>query len=367
MNDGIYYGEYLHLDSILSAQELESAKRGKPAHDEMLFIITHQAYELWFKQILFELKSIVDVFDDPTVEDKKMGQVIHRLARIKSIQRVLIQQIDVIETMTPLDFLEFRDLLVPASGFQSIQFKQIEIMFGIKRKNRIAADQEFFHSRLTDADLESLNQLEKKRTLLELTDEWLKRMPFLIFEDFDFWKEYGFSVEKMLDSDAKIIKANQTLTKREKEYQLNDLNKTREVFESVLNESEFEKLRNEGAFRLSHQSFLAALFIHLYRDEPMLYVPFRYLTLVLEIDQLFTNWRQRHASMVHRMLGTKIGTGGSSGHDYLSATTQKNRVFIDLFRLSTFLIPREDLPQLPPGLDSALGFFFGGRKPKTGK
>ena len=144
MKSGIYYSDYLQLEKILGAQELESSKVGSPAHDEMLFIITHQAYELWFKQIVFELESVIDVFDDPQVEDKKMATAIHRLERIKQIQKVLIQQIDVIETMTPLDFLEFRDLLTPASGFQSIQFKQIEIMLGIKRKNRINADKEFF-------------------------------------------------------------------------------------------------------------------------------------------------------------------------------------------------------------------------------
>ena len=86
-NKQVYYGEYLQLNKLLGAQQLESELVGSPAHDEMLFIITHQAYELWFKQILHELNSIMDVFDDPVVEDRKMGQVIHRLARIKSIQR----------------------------------------------------------------------------------------------------------------------------------------------------------------------------------------------------------------------------------------------------------------------------------------
>jgi tryptophan 2,3-dioxygenase len=83
----VYYGEYLQLARILDAQQLESELEGQPAHDEMLFIITHQAYELWFKQIIHELNSVIDVFDDPVVEDKKMGIVIHRLSRIKTIQR----------------------------------------------------------------------------------------------------------------------------------------------------------------------------------------------------------------------------------------------------------------------------------------
>ncbi len=359
---GIYYGEYLRLDDLLGAQELESEKLGKAAHDEMLFIITHQAYELWFKQIIFELKSVVDMFDDPVVEDKNMGRVLHRLGRIMTIQRVLINQIDIIETMTPLDFLEFRDLLVPASGFQSVQFKRIEIMLGIRRKNRLPADQEFFHSRLTDTDRLSLELSEGQPTLLDLTDAWLDRMPFLEFGDFDFWNQYAAAVEKMLASDSKIIAENNTLTDREKQFQLNDLEGTRVRFDSLLDENKFNQLRDAGEFRLSHQAFLAALFIHLYRDEPMLYQPFQYLNSLLGIDELFTNWRQRHAVMVQRMLGTKIGTGGSSGHDYLSRTTAQNRVYLDLFNISTFLIPREDLPVLPSELQKALGFFFSGHK-----
>lgn len=358
---GIYYGDYLQLDKILGAQELESAKIGKSAHDEMLFIITHQSYELWFKQIIFELESIVDIFQAPTVEERRMGRVIHRLARVKSIQRVLVDQIDIIETMTPMDFLEFRDLLVPASGFQSVQFKKIEILLGLRREDRIKADREFFQSRLCPMDLDTLDDLETETTLLDLTDQWLTRMPFLNFEEFDFWKVYQEAVDRMLASDQKIIEGNSTLTPREIEFQINDLENTRKQFLSVTNKESYLDLRAKGEFRLSHEGFRSALFIHLYRDEPMLYSPFRYLTLLTDIDELFTNWRQRHATMVRRMLGTKIGTGGSSGHDYLSATTKQNRVFTDLTRLSTFLIPREDLPELPPKLRDGLGFFFGRR------
>ncbi len=360
---GLYYGDYLRLDDILAAQQLESVKKnGVAAHDEMLFIITHQAYELWFKQILHELDSVIDMFDDPIVEDKNMGRVIHRLNRIKTIQRVLIEQIDVIETITPLDFLEFRDLLVPASGFQSVQFKQIEILLGIKREYRIEADKEFFYSRLTDEHRALLDRLEERPSLLQLTDAWLERMPFLEFGKFDFWSEYADAVDRMLASDSQIVQNNPTLTDREKQFQLNDLEGTRVRFRSLLDEQQFNELKNAGEFRLSHQGFLAALFIHLYRDEPMLYTPYRYLSSLVDIDELFTNWRQRHAIMVQRMLGTKIGTGGSSGHDYLSRTTRQNRVFLDLFNLSTFLIPRSDLPVLPEKLRRALGFFFSGYK-----
>ena len=357
----VYYKSYLELDKILGAQSMMSVKAGQPAHDEMLFIVTHQAYELWFKQIIHELASVQKFFDHPEVDEKIIGVVNSRLDRVLTIQQVLLNQIDVIETMTPLDFLEFRDLLVPASGFQSIQFKEIEIRLGVKRENRIPADQEFLKSRLAAEDQEQLASVEQIPTLLELTDAWLFRMPFLQFESFDFWKQYSTCVDRMLESDQKIIENNPTLTDREQEFQLTDLLATRTSFESLLDRERFDKLRAAGNFRLSHQSFLAALFIHLYRDEPMLHLPFRFLTLLVEIDESLTRWRSRHALMVHRMLGTKIGTGGSSGHDYLSQTTRQNRVFLDLYNLATFLIPRSDLPSLPNGLKRSLGFHFSGQ------
>lgn len=358
---GLYYREYLRLDKILDAQELESEKRGKPAHDEMLFIITHQAYELWFKQIVFEFEEVIRILSEDVVEDKKMGRILHLLSRVKTIQRVLIEQIEIIETITPLDFLEFRDLLVPASGFQSIMFKKIEIMMGIRKENRIPADCAFFKTRLSYSDQKKLDDVEAEKNLLELVDQWLQRAPLYQFENFDFWASYSGAVDKMLDSDEKIIRDNRTLSNEDKEKQVADLNRTRKVFESMLDEEKYNELKAAGEMRLSHKGFLAALFINLYRDEPLLYTGFRFLTLLADIDGMFTRWRQRHAVMVHRMLGTKIGTGGSSGHGYLEQTTNKNRVFTDLFNLSTLLIPREDLPVLPKEVRKELGFFFRGQ------
>jgi tryptophan 2,3-dioxygenase len=357
---GIYYGEYLQLHKILAAQALESEKQGTAAHDEMLFIITHQAYELWFKQILFELQSIIEVFGQQVVEERNMGVVLHRLGRIKQIQAVLIKQIDVIETMTPLDFLDFRDLLVPASGFQSLQFKKIEIMLGVRRSQRIAADQEFFYSRLKEEDRRELEEVEKQPSLFELTESWLGRMPFLKFDQFDFWKEYQAAVEQMLASDRQIIESNPTLSDRERKFQLNDLEGTRVQFDCLFDEQKYEQIRQNGGFKFSHRALLSALFIQLYRDEPILYTGFRYLTLLLDVDQLMYTWRQRHVAMVHRMLGAKIGTGGSSGHEYLKATAERNRVFEDLSNLSTFLIARTDRPVLPHSLKQSLGFFVAG-------
>src|SRR5262249_37172504 len=100
----VYYADYLKLDQLLTAQQPESARRGRPAHDEMLFIIVHQAYELWFKQILNELDRIQADFGGDVVEDEYLGRIVHGLDRIVEILKLLIQQLEVLETMTPLDF-----------------------------------------------------------------------------------------------------------------------------------------------------------------------------------------------------------------------------------------------------------------------
>src|SRR6267378_2808670 len=133
---GAYYADYLKLGELLSAQAPESARQGRPAHDEMLFIIVHQAYELWFKQILHELDRIQADFGGDVVEDEYLGRIVHGLDRTNEILKLLIQQLEVLETMTPLDFLDFRDFLFPASGFQSAQFRMIEIRLGLSRGAR---------------------------------------------------------------------------------------------------------------------------------------------------------------------------------------------------------------------------------------
>lgn len=108
---------------------------------------------------------------------------------------------------------------------------------------------------------------------------------------------------------------------------------------------------------------MAALFINLYRDEPALQVPFRLLSLLMDVDATFTNWRYRHALMVQRMIGRKVGTGGSSGHEYLRQTAERHRVFADLFALSTFFIPRSLLPLLPETVKAAMEYRYASEDP----
>lgn len=354
----IYYSDYLHLERLLSSQNAKSAEYGNPAHDEMLFIIVHQAYELWFKQILHELDSIVQLFEKNYVDEKNIGVAVARLIRITEIQKVLIDQLRILETMTPLDFLEFRDYLVPASGFQSIQFRLIENKLGLKHKQRLQYNESAYYSRLSKEHQELLKKSEQETSLLELLEKWLERTPFLEFGNFNFWKDYRQAIVNMLAEDKKIIQSNSTLSENEKTQQIKQLDLTQENFDALFDENKHIKLIEEGQRKLSYRATQAALLICLYRDQPILHLPFRLLTALIDIDELFTSWRYRHVLMVQRMIGTKIGTGGSSGYQYLKATSEQHKIFTDLFNLSTFLIPRSALPKLPEDVERNLGFYY---------
>ena len=134
----LYYGDYLQVDRLLSLQVPESAKHGPPVHDEMLFIIVHQAYELWFKQTLHEFDRIERDFSTNPVNDEAMARIVHSLARIHEILKLLVAQLDVLETMTPTQFTRFRDWLGTSSGFESAQFRELEAVLGRRHRMMVA-------------------------------------------------------------------------------------------------------------------------------------------------------------------------------------------------------------------------------------
>src|SRR5580765_3155268 len=166
MPNEMNYIDYLRLNKILDAQFPESHKQNKPAHDEMLFIIIHQTYELWFKQLLYEVESVIKIMQKPSLNDNspELQTVVHRLSRCTTILKVLVHQIDIMETMTPMDFLDFRDMLRPASGFQSWQFKLLEASLGLKYEHRHG--QEYYISQLREAEVESVKKGEAGNSLL---------------------------------------------------------------------------------------------------------------------------------------------------------------------------------------------------------
>ena len=338
---------------------MQSALHGKPAHDEMLFILVHQAYELWFKQILWELDAVLATFRGASVPEEELGQAVLRLGRVVEIQRVLIQQIDVLETMTPLDFLDFRDQLIPASGFQSVQFRLIENKLGMRRGERLQINDAPYTSRFSKEHAARVEASEKEPSLFDLIESWLERTPFLNFGDFDFWREYRRAVDAMLAADRDSIRNNPTLTEDEKATQLTGIEATAGRFADLFEQKQGADDAVSGPGRhFSRRALQAALLINLYRDEPILHLPFRLLAVLADVERNFTTWRQRHAQMAMRMIGTRIGTGGTSGHEYLDRAAERHKVFADLSALSSFYIPRSALPRLPPEVRSRMGFRF---------
>ena len=356
-NNPLHYSEYLKVSELTELQSLRSKAFGKPAHDEMLFIVIHQTYELWFKQILFELDSTICLLGQDKVEDRDMLTINHRLNRIIEIQKILVSQVDVLETMTPMDFLEFRDYLFPASGFQSGQFRMIENKLGLKPKQRLSYNNQDYKEHLCTKDKQETQSSEHQTCLFILLEKWLERIPFLSQGHFDFWQSYRQAVENSMAKNRKNIE-NSKDNQKIKEMLMKNMDLMEQSFQSIFDESIYERMKTNGLWRLSHKALRAALFIYLYRDEPVLQLPFHLLQNLQNIDDGFTQWRNRHAQMVHRMIGTKIGTGGSSGHKYLKATSEKHKVFQDLNNLASFFIPKSCLPPLPEEILNQLQFQY---------
>ncbi|MCI4667261.1 MAG: tryptophan 2,3-dioxygenase [Bacteroidia bacterium] len=359
----IHYKNYLGLENILGAQNPRSASiDAEPAHEEMLFIIVHQSYEIWFKQIIHELDSVIEMFRKKSVDERNIGTAVVRLDRVKEIINLLTEHIGIMETMTPLDFLDFRNYLFPASGFQSFQFRKIENLLGLAESQRMTYGGHHYGKFFSEEENEELGKIADGNNLFMLMEDWLERTPFLQFKDFEFLELYKKAVENMVAKEADAIRASDYLTEKEKESRLKMMGSTDTYFRSILDKEVHRKMVDEGRQRLSYEATLAALMINLYNEEPLLQLPYRLLLTIIDIDELLTNWRYRHAQMVLRMLGRKIGTGGSSGHDYLRETAARHRIFTDLHNVSTLLIPRSELPELPLELKRQLGFYYSNQK-----
>ena len=327
----VHYSDYLQLEKILGAQQPESDRLGVHAHDEMLFIVIHQAYELWFRQLLYEVDSVIDILGKPALNDNspELQTIVHRLSRCATILKVLVHQIDIMETMNPMDFLDFRDLLRPASGFQSVQFKLLEARLGLKYEHRYG--QQYYLSQLHQDEVDRIKAAEAAPSLLQLLNAWLERMPILDQPAADdFWADYR---ERYQSGLADAEKGNM------------------EGFDRIFFENPINTSRS-----LSPAACRSALFIMLYRGYPLLQLPFQVLHQLLEIDEQLSTWRYRHMSMVHRTIGTRIGTGGSTGRDYLASALERHHLFREIAALTSFLIQRKRLPELAPEIQHRLGF-----------
>ena len=256
------YGEYLELDALLALQRPLSAG---PEHDEMLFIVIHQVYELWFKELLHEeeyLEGLLTRNDGPRAR--------HTLKRILTILKVMVAQLDILETMTPLEFLSFRDRLESGSGFQSWQFRELE--FALGRKHAGALER-------YPAGSEGRRRLERRLAAPTLWDAFLRHLA------------------------ANGIEVPQA------------------------------DLGRDVTCPIEPSPALQPVLIDLYRNRPGLA---DLCERLVDLDEGIMEWRYRHVKMVQRTIGTRRGTGGSTGAAYLLGTLNQP-LFPDLWTIRTEL------------------------------
>ena len=258
----VTYSSYLKLDELLS---LQAPRPGELEHDETLFVIIHQVYELWFKEVLHELDYLQQLLRS---NDTPLAGA--TLKRILTILKTLVAQIDVLETITPLNFLAFRDRLESGSGFQSHQFREIEFILG--KKGRPSFER-------YPAGTARRERVEIRFNQPTLWDAFLS---FLVAN--------GYSVPRDLQ--------------------------TRDVTQPLTPSTELQRTLIE-VYRTNHG--VAQICERL-----------------VDLDEGFMEWRYRHVKMVQRTIGTKAGTGGSAGAEYL-LTTINQPAFPDLWAIRSEL------------------------------
>src|SRR5688500_7582166 len=258
----VTYGSYLAVDELLALQRPLSEG---PEHDEMLFIVIQQVYELWFKQVLHEVDHVIDL-----LEAREAHRAQHTLKRILTILKVLVAQLDILETMTPLEFQSFRARLEAASGFQSDQFRQLEFVLGSKSDKAIARFPEGSRARTA---------LERRYAEPTLWDAFLR---YLARE--------GYPVPS-------------------------------------------SHLRRDVAARVEPSAEIQDVLVKVYRSDPK---NAELCERLVDLDEGVQEWRYRHVKMVERTIGTKMGTGGSSGAEYLRNTVGR-KLFPDLWEIRAHL------------------------------
>ena len=264
-NAPLSYNKYLRVQDLIGLQDCLS----DPAHhDELLFITVHQAYELWFKQILHELDVAISL-----LSQDRLSAAARALQRVVEIEKLLVAQIHILETMTPISFLGFRDQLNPASGFQSMQFREIEFTSGLKDQSILAEFKQ---------DEFAFNRLQQRFNSTSLSDAFFGAL-----------NRRGFNLT-LAGSDGDNAA-------RKKGYE----ERTRAVLEIL---THFEERYEE----------------------------FQLTEVLLEHDEYFSLWRSHHIKMVERIVGAKRGTGGSEGIGYLKTTLDK-KFFPELWEARTYL------------------------------
>ncbi len=358
------YSTYLQLQRLLSAQlppdyaqmtpgtdAATAPVRSLAHHDEMLFIIVHQAYELWFSLVTHELSRVRDLLGRrgaaarDTVSEDDIPRAVNGVRRVNEIFQVLMQQWRIMETMNPASFLEFRDLITPASGFQSLQFRQLEILAGLSGNLRMDFEGRPYASNLEGWERKRLSAMEGELTLKAALMDWLSRTPIeKVFPQFA--EKYCEAFAGYCNEQAALQQNNPNLSDAQRQRAIDAAREQAASMHTYV-------LGGDASRNRAHQAFL---FIASYRHLPLLRWPSALLDTIIEFEQGFRLFRFRHARMVERMIGARTGTGGSPGVAYLDNTSSQYKIFGDLLEARNFTLATQRVPKLPD--ESLLGFRF---------
>ena len=354
------YWDYLRLDDLLSLQGGVEGDDAALVPDELLFIVVHQTYELWFKQVLRELTEAIDLFRRGAVPEEQLPHVVHHLKRVAAIMRLAVEQFTVMETLTPQDFLGFRDKLVPASGFQSFQMRKLEILLGLEKAQRepYGSTDAMEHIRKLAAESpggarawstiqEAAEKAADGFTLKAIMRDWLYRTPIDASSPGDpgddavverFLERYhaamlGFHAEQADRLAAASISPREEIDAR--------FARSAAGARSFLFAEDVDDTADRARILRARAGLL---YIESHRNLPLLAWPRLLIDTVVEVEEQMVLWRHRHARMVERVIGRRVGTGGSSGVEYLDRTTRA-RIFGELWTVRTLLMPRRLVPE----------------------
>lgn len=343
------YWDYLALDRVLDAQGGLGGE--PPSPDELHFIIVHQTFELWFKLAISQIRLARDHLAGPTLPEAQVPFVVHHLGRVNEVLRLCVEQFRVMETLPPQDFLDFRDKLTPSSGFQSFQMREMEILLGLEESQRVLLGGMDPLAHIRDLAATSptgamawgrIQTARSETTLRTALLRWLARTPI---QGSAAGAEHDDRVVEQFMADYLTqVEVHQRSVAR--------------GLTTVLGDAEHARIEARIAAGVAGtRSFLfpddpaekraraALVFIESYRELPLLAWPRLLLDTVVELEEQLLLFRNRHARMVERTIGRRVGTGGSNGVDYLDKTTTY-RVFPELWAVRTALLPRAYLPPL---------------------
>ncbi len=353
------YWDYIKVEELLGLQTGIADSDTELANDEVMFIVIHQIDELWFKLAVRELVHVRDLFAQEKVREQTLANAVRGIRRMAVLFEQIAHHFALMETMTTRDYLGFRDKLSPASGFQSAQLREIEILLGLKIEERVPLghDHDYLRAlkypdgRESPASRRVASRLaDTGPTLHEAIGEWLYRTPIQgsTPEQPEDEPRVSCFIERYLAAQAIELDAamghaiaaapgDADRKRLEQRYAQEKVNARAFL---TADDAAPELRRRWSRIRA------ALLFIESYRELPLLAWPREVLEGIVQFEQAFVIFRQRHARMVERVVGRRTGTGGSAGVDYLDQTALKYRVFRDLWAVRTLLIQRSALPPL---------------------